>query len=257
MWKNYTVTELKAIAVKYNHIHKIAGVAKMKREMLIDTLEKITEFKGGKLHIKAAHGGEEIKAAGKPRVVAVYSATGKEGEHKKVEKKKDTKVELAELEKKSEMKKKIKAQGEGAKADAAAIKPPEMKKETLETEKEKAIKILTNYSFKGINPKKKLIKFIDENIKDKNDLYKWLWVFADSDNNPEHLYKEDIVRIVFGVKIGDPMYSTPEASSWLKVEKHTITPEHKTMAKKWKEFRDKTLSKKDLHLRHTVFDENN
>ena len=83
MWKNYTVQELKAIAVKYNHIHKIAGVATMKREMLIETLQKITEFKGGKLHIKAVHGGEEIKAAGQPRIVAVYKATGKKGEYKK------------------------------------------------------------------------------------------------------------------------------------------------------------------------------
>jgi hypothetical protein len=83
MWKNYTVEELKAIAVKYNHIHKIAGVGKMKREMLIQTLEKITEFKAGKLHIKGVHGGEEIKAAGKPRIVAVYKATGKKGEYKK------------------------------------------------------------------------------------------------------------------------------------------------------------------------------
>jgi hypothetical protein len=83
MWKNYTVEQLKAIAVKYNHIHKIAGVGKMKREMLIQTLEKITEFKGNKLHIKAAHGGEEIKAAGKPQIVAVYKATGKKSEYKK------------------------------------------------------------------------------------------------------------------------------------------------------------------------------
>jgi hypothetical protein len=65
-----------------NDIHKIAGVGAMKREMLIKTLEKITEFKGGKLYIKAVHGGAEIKAAGKPRIVAVYSATGKGAAHK-------------------------------------------------------------------------------------------------------------------------------------------------------------------------------
>jgi hypothetical protein len=136
MWKNYTVQELKAIAVKYNHIHKITGVAKMKREMLIDTLEKITEFKAGKLHIKAAHGGEEIKAAGKPRVVAVYSATGKEGEHKKEEKKqatikKRTEKVMTEAEAKAELERLQKE------AKAKVIKPPEMPKSKIMVELEK------------------------------------------------------------------------------------------------------------------------
>ena len=92
MWKNYTVPQLKAIAVKYNHIHKIAGVGAMKREMLIKTLEKVTEFRGNKLHIKAVHGGEEIKVAGKPMIVGVYKATDKDGEIKLKKKPKTSKA---------------------------------------------------------------------------------------------------------------------------------------------------------------------
>jgi hypothetical protein len=107
-WKNYTVAQLKEVAVKYNKLHKIPGVAKLKRDELIKVLETITEFKGSKLHVKAIHGGEEIKVSGAPTITAEYKS----------------KIELADLEKKSAMKKKIKAQAEGAKADAAAIKSP-------------------------------------------------------------------------------------------------------------------------------------
>jgi hypothetical protein len=79
-WKDYTVTQLKEIAVKYNKLHKIAGVAKKKRDELIEILEKITEFRGNKLHIKPAHGGEEIKLYGPPIIVKEYKVTegGKE-----------------------------------------------------------------------------------------------------------------------------------------------------------------------------------
>jgi len=71
-WKDYTVPQLKQIAIKYNKLHKVEGVSKLKRDELIKTLEKITEFRGLKLHIKPAHGGEEIKVAGKPMIVGEY-----------------------------------------------------------------------------------------------------------------------------------------------------------------------------------------
>lgn len=81
-WKKYTVSQLKEIAVKYNKVHKIVGVAKLKRDELIKVLEKITEFKGSKLHIKAIHGGEEIKVSGAPTITAEYKKKG--GEYIKV-----------------------------------------------------------------------------------------------------------------------------------------------------------------------------
>jgi hypothetical protein len=73
---------------------------------------------------------------GEPNVVGEYKATGEEGgaKYAKVETKKKVdkaKLEkgLADLERKSAMKKRIKKQAEGAVADAKAIKAPEMKKE--------------------------------------------------------------------------------------------------------------------------------
>ena len=81
-WKKYTVLQLKEIAVKYNKIHKIAGVAKLKRDELIKVLEKITEFKGTKLHVKSIHGGEEIKLYGAPVITSEYKQRA--GEYMKV-----------------------------------------------------------------------------------------------------------------------------------------------------------------------------
>ena len=209
MWKNYTVQELKAIAVKYNSIHKIAGVAKMKREELIDTLEKITEFKAGKLHIKAAHGGEEIKAAGKPRVVAVYSATGKGGEHKKVEKKEQEKAKIPappptppkkaedKSYKKGVVAKKV-VQARGASADAKAIKPPEEGQSlppiNLTLLKEGLINLMSYKYFHGPRAKGYLTKFVNEKGKTNADFYRLVRAFMSTSSINEYVDVRDLFK---------------------------------------------------------------
>jgi len=143
MWENLTITKLREIARYYNSKIKIAGVSKMKKEDLITELKKHLDM-GADGH-SVAHKtdkkgfkwvGGDVKKSGEPKVVAEYKPTDKEKMYKKEEKKmsggkmkKERKMsgsekELAELERKSAMKKKIKAQGEGAVADAKAIKPP-------------------------------------------------------------------------------------------------------------------------------------
>ena len=110
----------------------------MKKEDLITELKKHLDL-GADGH-SVAHKtdkkgfkwvGGDVKKSGEPKVVAEYKPTQKEKEYKKEEKKipepKDKakmEKELADIERKSAMKKKIKAQGEGAVADAKAIKPP-------------------------------------------------------------------------------------------------------------------------------------
>ena len=246
-WKNYTVAQLKEVAVKYNKLHKIPGVAKLKRDELIKVLETITEFKGSKLHVKATHGGEEIKVSGAPTITTEYKS----------------KIELADLEKKSAMKKKIKAQAEGAKADAAAIKPPTLpsRKEKamteeeangdLEKEKQGAIKAIT-YTFDNATQKKQITKFINDKIKSQDDLFKWLKIFSSPFGNQE---------IIPEWRIKDDVFSnSKKATEWENYQfikkGGNLNPMFNKMEEEWRLFRNKIVANKQTKKRGKEVDKN-
>lgn len=236
-WKNYTVAQLKEVAVKYNKLHKIPGVAKLKRDELIKVLEKITEFKGSKLHVKAIHGGEEIKVSGAPTITTEYKS----------------KIELADLEKKSAMKKKIKAQAEGAKADAAAIKPPTVAETTddLEKEKQGAIKAIT-YTFDNATQKKQITKFINDKIKSQDDLFKWLKIFSSPFGNQEAIPEWRIKDDVFS--------NSKKATKWEDYQfikkGGNLNPMFNKMEEEWRLFRNKIAANKQIKARGRELDKN-
>ena len=241
-WKNYTVAQMKE---------------------LIKVLEKITEFKGSKLHVKAIHGGEEIKVSGAPTITTEYKS----------------KIELADLEKKSAMKKKIKAQAEGAKADAAAIKPPfktiKLPKKTvapapppqpksaaaikpptvaeatdnLEKEKQGAIKAIT-YTFNNDRQKKQITKFINDKIKSQDDLFKWLKIFSSPFGNEEEIPEWRIKDDVFS--------NSKKATEWEDYQfikkGGNLNPMFNKMEEEWRLFRNKIAAKRQIKRRGRELD---
>jgi hypothetical protein len=153
MWEDLTLTRLREIARHYNKKVKIAGIAKLKKEEVIAELKKHLDLSADNKSVKHRTDKSDIMLLekGEPKITAEYKATGKGKEYKKgtpkATPKKAVKDELADLERKSADKKRIKAQAEGAKADKEAIKPPSVaeatdfvikkKKATLPPRKEK------------------------------------------------------------------------------------------------------------------------
>ena len=152
MWEDLSLTRLREIARHYNKTVKIAGIAKLKKEEVIKELDKHLVLATDNKSVKHRTDKSDIMLLkeGEPKITAEYKATGKGKEYSKEDPKKAVKAELADLERKSADKKRIKAQAEGAKKDKEAIKPPTVaeatdfvikkkKKATLPPRKEKAM----------------------------------------------------------------------------------------------------------------------
>jgi hypothetical protein len=126
MWEDLSLTRLREIARHYNKTVKIAGIAKLKKEEVIAELKKHLVLATDNKSVKHRTDKSDILLLkeGEPKITAEYKATGKGKEYSKEDPKKAVKAELADLERKSADKKRIKAQAEGAKKDKEAIKPP-------------------------------------------------------------------------------------------------------------------------------------
>jgi hypothetical protein len=180
MWDDLTLTRLREIARHYNKTVKIAGISKMKKDEVISELKKHLDLASDNKSVKHKTNKSDIMLfeKGEPNVVGEYKATGEEGgakyakvqSKKKVDKAKLEK-ELADLERKSAMKKRIKKQGEGAVADAKAIKAPtvaEATDMTIKKKKQATIKKRTEKSMTEAEAKAELER-LQKEAKAKKD----------------------------------------------------------------------------------------